>query len=293
MTSFTRKVKSSVSNAGTRPGPLGQTLISSGNSDLDRILGGGIPLGCVLLLLEDGRTHHHLTFLQCFVAEGLNNQQAVLWAASQRAFSAAKLPAINQSHGSVKGTERQAAASGGQAGDLRIAWQYRQYLGNQQSTPPAGRDETVAPARQGDAILQSFLQIQRAVKGRPITAMVTLPAGVMSASVVMRLQHMSDAVLALEAVQDDSPAVRLLSDPESCVGLLHVRRLPCLNTIWRRPPDIQTYTLRHRRRRLAIEPFQVDPDAEAQAASSASGGQSSASGLLCGGPPMAASPLDF
>lgn len=59
-------------------------------------------MGCVLLLLEDGRTSHHLTLLQYFVAEGLNSQQAVLWAASLQAFASAKLPVLNKAHGSDK-----------------------------------------------------------------------------------------------------------------------------------------------------------------------------------------------
>lgn len=92
----------SPAGAGTRPGSLGQTLLSTGNADLDRIFGGGVPLGCLLLLLEDGRTHHHLTLLHYFVSEGLNSKQAVLWAASQRSFASAKLPALNKAHGSDK-----------------------------------------------------------------------------------------------------------------------------------------------------------------------------------------------
>ena len=52
--------------------------------------------------------------------------------------------------------------------------------------------------------------------------------GVLSASLVMRLQHMCDAVLALEAVQDDSPAVRLLSDPDRYM----LRSIHKLSTAW-------------------------------------------------------------
>ena len=70
----------------------------------------------------------------------------------------------------------------------------------------------------------------------------------------------------------------------SCVGLLHVRRLPCLNTLYRRQPEVPLFTLRHRRRRLAIEAFLLDPDAESGPGSAAA---------LCGGPPKAASHLDF
>jgi elongator complex protein 4 len=48
----------------------GQTLLSSGHPDLDRLLGGGLPLGALLLLLEDGWSGHHATLLRYFLAEG-------------------------------------------------------------------------------------------------------------------------------------------------------------------------------------------------------------------------------
>jgi PAXNEB protein len=38
---------------GTLPGPYGQTLVSTGLADLDQLLGGGLPLGCLLLVIED------------------------------------------------------------------------------------------------------------------------------------------------------------------------------------------------------------------------------------------------
>ncbi len=39
---------------GTRPGLHGQTLVSMGLVDLDRLMAGGMPLGSVTLLLEVG-----------------------------------------------------------------------------------------------------------------------------------------------------------------------------------------------------------------------------------------------
>ncbi len=40
------------SGPGTRPGLHGQTLVSTGLAGLDSLLGGGLPLGSVLLILE-------------------------------------------------------------------------------------------------------------------------------------------------------------------------------------------------------------------------------------------------
>lgn len=55
---------------GTRPGLHGQTIISTGLADLDQLLGGGLPLGTLTLILEDGWTQHHATILKYFLAEG-------------------------------------------------------------------------------------------------------------------------------------------------------------------------------------------------------------------------------
>ena len=67
---------------GTRAGLHSQTLISTGLADLDRILGGGLPLGSVLLLLGDAFTPHCSTLLRYFVAEGVACRHRVYWASA-------------------------------------------------------------------------------------------------------------------------------------------------------------------------------------------------------------------
>lgn len=59
----------------TKPGLQGQSLISSGLADLDALLGGGLPLGSITLILEDGYSRLHETFLQYFLAEGAASSQ--------------------------------------------------------------------------------------------------------------------------------------------------------------------------------------------------------------------------
>lgn len=56
-------------------------------------------------------------------------------------------------------------------------------------------------------------------------------------------------------------------------------------------PAVALHLVRHKRRRLAITPAEIDPDAEAAAAEGA-GGKSVAS-MLCSGPPRATNALDF
>ena len=53
--------------------------MSTGLADLDKLLGGGVPLGTVTLLLEDAHTQHHTTLLKYFLAEGAANNQAIYW----------------------------------------------------------------------------------------------------------------------------------------------------------------------------------------------------------------------
>ena len=44
--------------------------MSSGHPDLDRLLGGGLPLGSLLLLLDDGWSGHAATLARYFLGEG-------------------------------------------------------------------------------------------------------------------------------------------------------------------------------------------------------------------------------
>jgi len=67
---------------GTRAGVHSQTLISTGLADLDRILGGGLPLGAILLVLEDAYSPHGSTLLRYFTAEGIACGHNVHWAAA-------------------------------------------------------------------------------------------------------------------------------------------------------------------------------------------------------------------
>ena len=77
--------------------------------------------------------------------------------------------------------------------------------------------------------------------------------------------------------------------------MLHVRKLPGIGALVNPQPDVARFIVRHKRRRLGIEPVDVDPDAEARLeAAAASGGRvSSAAAALCGGPPKADKPYDF
>lgn len=74
-----KKLPRSDADLGTRVGLHSQTLISTGIADLDRILGGGLPLGTILVLLEDAYSPHGSTLLRYFAAEGVVCGHRVHW----------------------------------------------------------------------------------------------------------------------------------------------------------------------------------------------------------------------
>ncbi len=167
MSTFRRQPLSRNAEVGTRPGLHGQTLVSTGIADLDRLLGGGLPLGGLLLLLEDPALQQHLTFVKCFLAEGLACGHLGCWLAPrpQPGGAAAFLPPVaaakpdsttttNSSSSSTSSsgtssapestTDSSTAASASQLGapsggddGLRIAWQYRKYIKQQHDQPQA------------------------------------------------------------------------------------------------------------------------------------------------------------
>jgi elongator complex protein 4 len=129
-------------DVGTRPGLHGQTLLSTGLADLDRLLGGGLPLGALFLVLEDPHSAQHLPLIKYFLSEGLACGHAACWLAPRpvpggpAAFlppvAADKRSSASASGGPASSSDAPAAGPGGQASDgddgLRIAWRYRQYI---------------------------------------------------------------------------------------------------------------------------------------------------------------------
>jgi len=179
---------SKTAEVGTRPGLQGQTLVSTGIADLDRLLGGGLPLGSLLLLLEDPASQQHLTFIKYFLAEGLACGHTSSWLAPrpQPGGAGAFLPPIavpkqqdacsssssSTSESSSSGASTVTAvppsgsatatntASTTAAGDdgLRIAWQYRKYIQKQQHEQPQAQTVKAAGTTTTNATGSSFIR---------------------------------------------------------------------------------------------------------------------------------------
>ncbi|KAI3716837.1 hypothetical protein L1987_68023 [Smallanthus sonchifolius] len=130
--SFSRKVPAAPTSSipGLKYGPNGTIFLSSGIPDLDKILGGGFHLGSLVMIVEDTEAPHHMLLLRTFMSQGLIHNQPVLYASpskNPRAFLGT-LPAtlVSKDDKSLKSDSEQK--------DLRIAWQYKKYLG--ENKPP-------------------------------------------------------------------------------------------------------------------------------------------------------------
>eukprot|EP00878_Enallax_costatus_P036663 GHUV01041197.1.p1 GENE.GHUV01041197.1~~GHUV01041197.1.p1 ORF type:complete len:192 (+),score=42.43 GHUV01041197.1:63-578(+) len=103
MSAFIRRQPVRAVDLGTRPGLHGQVLISFGLSGVDKLLGGGLPLGSILLIIEDSNSQQHLNLLKCFMAEGVCCKHTVAWISANALTAdstAAFLPCVAKSQSS-------------------------------------------------------------------------------------------------------------------------------------------------------------------------------------------------
>lgn len=170
-------------------------------------------------------------------------------------------------------------------------------------------DAAAAAAAAATAVLRCVFRLHRALRDSRCAALVTCPAAFFPPSFAQRLQHACDAVLALQPLADDSDVFRLLPDPSTACALLHVRKLPAAGMVAPRlVPEPQLLVVRSKRKRLAVTPIEVCPDAVEKAAESQAAAQQgtgaaaaassavntkSAASLLCGGPSQSKKTLDF
>ncbi|KAM6563998.1 hypothetical protein CsatB_023996 [Cannabis sativa] len=137
--SFSRNFSaaSSSQTPGLKHGPNGTTFISSGIPDLDKILGGGFPLGSLVMVMEDAEAPHHMLLLRNFMSQGLVHNQPLLYASPSkdpRGFLGT-LPSPGSSKDS-KSSKRESEQEKG----LRIAWQYKKYFDENQHNLDSNRD---------------------------------------------------------------------------------------------------------------------------------------------------------
>ena len=149
---------------GTRRWVDGSLLVSTGHTQLDTYLGGGLPVGTTVLIEEDARNLHAPSIVRQFIAEGIAVDQRVVLAGlapddALRAFL--RSTPLNVSRGSkdtialetlgaaaavprpddaeADAPEATAPTWDSQGSQLSIAWQYKKYLApSEQQSAVAG-----------------------------------------------------------------------------------------------------------------------------------------------------------
>ncbi|KAI9229229.1 MAG: Elongator complex protein 4 [Piptocephalis tieghemiana] len=117
----------------------GHTLTSTGVPSLDEVLGGGVPLGSILLLEEDYPTGYAKHLLKYWVSEGLAQGHQTLWVSADRGSDMVnELPAW-QTQPTPSPPSKQPSAptdTTGPGGKLKIAWRYQNLPKLDQPSPP-------------------------------------------------------------------------------------------------------------------------------------------------------------
>ncbi|KAI9157596.1 hypothetical protein LWI28_024901 [Acer negundo] len=140
LSSFSRNISvvPSPQTPGLKCGPNGTTFVSSGIPDLDKILGGGFPLGSLVMVMEDAEAPHHMLLLRNFMSQGLVHNQPLLYASPSkdpRSFLGT-LPCPTASK-----DDKSRHSDSEQDKGLRIAWQYKKYMGELHQNFDSNRDD--------------------------------------------------------------------------------------------------------------------------------------------------------
>lgn len=131
--SFSRNFSAGPSSltSGLKNGPNGTVFVSSGIPDLDKILGGGFPLGSLVMVMEDTDAPHHMLLLRNFMSQGLVHNQPLLYASpakDPRSFLGTLPSPSTSKDDKARDHDIEQLSDKG----LRIAWQYKKYFGEQQ-----------------------------------------------------------------------------------------------------------------------------------------------------------------
>nr|XP_023912634.1 elongator complex protein 4-like [Quercus suber] len=179
------------STSGLKYGPNSTIFISSGIPDLDKILGGGFPLGSLVMVMEDAEVPHHMLLLRNFMSQGLVHKQPLLYASPSKDPKGflGTLP----TPGSSKDDKSRDCDPENENG-LRIAWQYKKYFGDNQHHFDSKRGEE-----------NDYLCYETRCRTFGVEMKVLV----------------SD---------EDKEMAKLLTGYQDIVGLLNVHKVACINT---------------------------------------------------------------
>jgi elongator complex protein 4 len=133
---------------GTRAWISGGSLVSTGSASLDSFLGGGVPLGSVVVVEEDsGKAALARTIASLFVAQSGPSAQSVAVCSPRRADLDRFLCGVPRVAAKAE------AAADRPAAELKVAWQYRQFVeaGGDRGPSHGGRVAVSSFSRSGSA----------------------------------------------------------------------------------------------------------------------------------------------
>ncbi|KAJ1969620.1 Elongator subunit elp4 [Dispira parvispora] len=123
----------------------GQVLVSTGVSSLDDVLGGGLPVGSILLVLSDRKTNYSRVLTNYFVAQGLASSHHVHVASVEENIRPmlkrlpSWCPEVALANTKVpEPREIEAEQSPASSEKLKIAWRYQNLPTSSHTTTPAG-----------------------------------------------------------------------------------------------------------------------------------------------------------
>lgn len=126
-----------------------------------------------------------------------------------------------------------------------------------------GDDDDDDENRGQDRLVNLLTHLRSLIQQRPnISIMTTIPLQQLEPSQAARIRHVADALFQLDAVEDTSQVVNLSKDSKTVAGHLEILKLPAFGAVKAPLPQIRSYVIRNKRRRLVIEAVEVDPDAE-------------------------------
>jgi elongator complex protein 4 len=103
----------------------GQILVSSGIESLDNILGGGLPLGSLILVEEDKFTHYASSIANYFIEQGLASGQHLIALSPEESLETILQQLSSWSHDPPAITSQQEEESATAASTpMKIAWRY-------------------------------------------------------------------------------------------------------------------------------------------------------------------------
>lgn len=142
-------------------------------------------------------------------------------------------------------------------------------------------------------LLGLLLLLKQQAQQTHLCIFISVPLQEMSPSLAAKMCHIVDSVIDLQSVEDMSQVVKLSPDPRTVAGHLEIRKLPAFGAPSAPLPQITSYVIRHKRRRITIRPVEVDPDAEFQQQEGHGGGGDAMTMACGGGPPRTRDTFDF